>query len=654
MNELIWLPNKSLKWYFLADFLLVGLSFFIVYYYRRSTLVLDDTYINLLLAYYGFWLLIAWIERKFQKLSTLRLQSVIWLAGRTTLYLLFLISFLTVIMQLSGLSRKQVFGSCLLLFISESLLFGALALRRRNGRVRESDAESSEFISKTSYLRLLLDAFLLLLSFFIINLIRRHSLVFSADYILIAYAVTGLWFIFSVGTLKFRKNAYSKNIWYFLSPFIKTLLLMTFTLTMALFLLYRFHLSRLELFGTVVVFGILEIIVFTLLYAVKHSGNSEKDLESFDDIHKIANQKPLDLKVNQNGSRSASSLLRREYLVDFPELFDFVQRDLDLNTIPENELIVLNTRNTYNIMHLKAGSSSLFINLRRLNDFRWLNRYLIHLHQRVSDGGYIVGNLETIQQYRTRFYRKMPGYLANILYIPDFIWRRIFPKIPILQKLYFFITDGKNRVLSKAEAFGRLQFCGFTVTAEQESDNHLWFIARKVKTVSIDESPSYSPIIKLPRIGLNGDIVNIYKFRTMYPYSEYLQEYAYQHNSLDEKGKIKDDFRMTGWGKLFRKMWIDELPQIVNWFHGEVSLVGVRALSQHFFDLYPKDMQLLRIQFKPGLVPPYYADMPKTFDEIVESEHRYLLRKKEKPFTTDIIYFYKAFYNIFFRHARSR
>jgi len=123
---------------------------------------------------------------------------------------------------------------------------------------------------------------------------------------------------------------------------------------------------------------------------------------------------------------------------------------------------------------------------------------------------------------------------------------------------------------------------------------------------------------------------------------------------LDEKGKIKDDFRMTGWGKVFRKLWIDELPQIINWFRGEVSLVGVRALSQHFFDLYPEDMQKLRVQFKPGLVPPYYADMPKNFEEILESERCYLLRKKEKPFTTDIIYFCKAFYNIIFRHARSR
>lgn len=653
MNEFIKYPNKSKKWLILADFLLVGLSFFIVYYYRRSSLALSDTYFNLLLAYYGFWLLVAWVERKFQKLATRRLKSVIWLNGRTALYLLFLISFLTILMQLSGLSRRQVLGACGLLFIFESLLFGFLAWRRKNGDPQETNVEKNAVIGRISYQRFLLDAFLLLLSFLTINLIRRHSLIFSSDYILIAYSVTGLWFLFSVFTQKFSKSAYSKNIWYFLSPLIKTLLLMTFTLTMALFLLYRFYFSRLELFGTVLVFGALELLVFTLMYALKHSGNSDKDLESISEIHKIASQKPLNLKVLKNGALSARSLLQREYLAEYPELFNFIESNLNFEDIPEKELIVVDTRRSYNIMHIQPGSASLFINLRRLNDFRWLNRYLIRLHQRVSDGGYIVGNLETIQQYRTRFFRKMPGYLANILYLPDFIFRRIFPKIPVLQKIYFFITDGKNRAFSKAEAFGRLQFCGFAVFAEQAISDHLWFIARKVKTVSVDENPSYSPIAKLPRIGLNGDIINIYKFRTMYPYSEYLQEYAYQHNQLDEKGKIKDDFRMTGWGKVFRKLWIDELPQIVNWFRGEVSLVGVRALSQHFFDLYPEDMQLLRVQFKPGLVPPYYADMPKSFDEILESERKYLTRKKEKPLTTDIIYFFKAFYNIFFRHARS-
>ena len=85
-----------------------------------------------------------------------------------------------------------------------------------------------------------------------------------------------------------------------------------------------------------------------------------------------------------------------------------------------------------------------------------------------------------------------------------------------------------------------------------------------------------------------------------------------------------------------------------------LDMVGVRALSEHYFSLYPKDLQDLRTRFKPGLVPPYYADMPKSFDEIIESERHYLQAKQNHPFSTDIRYFFRAWYNILFRKARSQ
>ena len=81
----------------------------------------------------------------------------------------------------------------------------------------------------------------------------------------------------------------------------------------------------------------------------------------------------------------------------------------------------------------------------------------------------------------------------------------------------------------------------------------------------------------------------------MHPYSEYLQEYIYENYKIQASGKFNNDIRVTTWGKIFRRLWIDELPQIANYFRGDLSLVGVRALSQHYFDLYPKDLQDLRI-----------------------------------------------------------
>ena len=140
----------------------------------------------------------------------------------------------------------------------------------------------------------------------------------------------------------------------------------------------------------------------------------------------------------------------------------------------------------------------------------------------------------------------------------------------------------------------------------------------------------------------------------MYPFSEFIQKDVFEENNLDASGKFLNDFRITSWGRILRKYFIDEIPQIYNWLRSDINLVGVRAISKHYYNLYPKELQELRINFKPGLIPPYYADMPTTFDEIVESEVRYLQKKKEKPIITNMIYFVKALINIIFSGARSK
>ena len=65
-------------------------------------------------------------------------------------------------------------------------------------------------------------------------------------------------------------------------------------------------------------------------------------------------------------------------------------------------------------------------------------------------------------------------------------------------------------------------------------------------------------------------------------------------------------------------------------------------------------MQELRLKFRPGLLPPFYADLPGSFEEIVESERRYLQKKAVKPFATDWSYFWKGVWNILFKRARSK
>ena len=93
---------------------------------------------------------------------------------------------------------------------------------------------------------------------------------------------------------------------------------------------------------------------------------------------------------------------------------------------------------------------------------------------------------------------------------------------------------------------------------------------------------------------------------------------------------------------------------IWNLLNGDLKLVGVRPLSPHYISLYPEYAIDKRLSTKPGLVPPFYYDMPNTFDEIVESEMRYIDAYRKSPILTDITYFFKAFTNIVFKGARSK
>jgi lipopolysaccharide/colanic/teichoic acid biosynthesis glycosyltransferase len=139
----------------------------------------------------------------------------------------------------------------------------------------------------------------------------------------------------------------------------------------------------------------------------------------------------------------------------------------------------------------------------------------------------------------------------------------------------------------------------------------------------------------------------------MHPYSEYLQDYVYKINDLETGGKFRNDFRVSTTGRIMRKLWIDELPMLINLLRGDLKLVGVRPLSRQYFDLYSDDLKAKRIKTRPGLVPPFYVDLPKTLEEIQDSENRYLDAFFRRPFITDWKYFWKAIYNILVKRARS-
>jgi lipopolysaccharide/colanic/teichoic acid biosynthesis glycosyltransferase len=265
-----------------------------------------------------------------------------------------------------------------------------------------------------------------------------------------------------------------------------------------------------------------------------------------------------------------------------------------------------------------------------------------------------IGCFETFTARRKRKYIYSIPIIWRFFLIYELIFLRAIPKISFLRPIYFFLTRGKNHLLSKAEVLGRLMRAGFEIEDCFAENGISWFIVRKTSEPKADVNRNYGLLIQLKRIGKGGKEFNVYKFRTMHPYSEYLHDYVLRNNGYAQSGKPADDFRITPWGKFLRKYWLDELPQLVNVLRGEMKIVGTRPVSARYFQDVPEDLQKLRNTQKPGCIPPYVAlNMKSDVESVQQSERIYLTEKLQRPYSTDTRYFFRALYNIIVRRKRS-
>lgn len=333
-----------------------------------------------------------------------------------------------------------------------------------------------------------------------------------------------------------------------------------------------------------------------------------------------------------------------------PEEVEYLASHVDI----ESEFTeVMETSSRFNVLNLTNPLLLNFVNTKRINDIRFLNKFFTAVNSVLQEEGLFIGCAETKNLRKERLLNKYPKAISYPYYALDFFVKRVLPKWNSTRKLYFFLTRGQNRVFSLPEILGRLIFCGFEIVDYRKMNNQLFFVARKIGEPIQNVHKAYGILIRLRRVGKDGKIINVLKLRTMHPFSEYLQAYIFEQNNLQDGGKIKNDFRITTWGRVLRKMWLDELPMIWNLIKGDLKIVGVRPISTHYFELYRPELQKKRIRYKPGLIPPFYADLPKTLEEIMDSEERYLDAYEKDPILTDIKYFFKAFNNIVFKRARS-
>jgi lipopolysaccharide/colanic/teichoic acid biosynthesis glycosyltransferase len=111
-------------------------------------------------------------------------------------------------------------------------------------------------------------------------------------------------------------------------------------------------------------------------------------------------------------------------------------------------------------------------------------------------------------------------------------------------------------------------------------------------TAVVVKATSRGPVIyKQKRVGKAGSIFTLYKFRTMIDGAE------------EQTGPVwaqRDDQRVTLAGRFLRRSRLDELPQLINVFRGNMSLVGPRPERPYFVSRH-NALQGVRLSVKPGL-----------------------------------------------------
>ena len=176
-------------------------------------------------------------------------------------------------------------------------------------------------------------------------------------------------------------------------------------------------------------------------------------------------------------------------------------------------------------------------------------------------------------------------------------------------------------------------------------------LALLISLAIVLDSPGDGVIFRQRRVGRDGKLFWLYKFRTMCPDAEEQLNELLSQNQMDGPVfKIKDDPRITRVGKFIRKTSLDELPQLWNILKGDMSIVGPRPALPREVEQYG-DYEKQRLYVTPGLscywqIAPHRNQL--SFDERMALDVKYV---KERSFLVDWKIIFATFRAVLFGHG---
>lgn len=149
------------------------------------------------------------------------------------------------------------------------------------------------------------------------------------------------------------------------------------------------------------------------------------------------------------------------------------------------------------------------------------------------------------------------------------------------------------------------------------------------------------------RVGRNGRIFKMYKFRSMYADAEERKKELMAQNEMNGlMFKMENDPRITKTGAFLRKTSLDEFPQFINILLGDMSLVGTRPPTVDEWELYEPHHRA-RMSFRPGLTGMWQVSGRSNitdFEEVVKLDTQYI---SEWSLRLDVKILWKTVWSVF-------
>lgn len=178
-----------------------------------------------------------------------------------------------------------------------------------------------------------------------------------------------------------------------------------------------------------------------------------------------------------------------------------------------------------------------------------------------------------------------------------------------------------------------------------------WFILLLVFIKFCEDG--HNPIYTSIRVGKNGKLMKFHKIRSMKPHADTMKQELIDLGLNEADGpvfKMKEDPRITKFGKFLRKFSFDELPQIWDIFVGRISVVGPRPPLQCEVEKY-NEYQSHRLDVKGGLLCLWQIQKNRhqiSFDEWVDLDIKYV---ETRSVWLDIKIIFLGFFRVLFDHS---